>query len=342
MNWGLGHASRCVPIIEYLLANGYDVLLASDGDALSFLKKRFPGLPNVALPAYHIKYRTSNMYLNISYQLPRIIRNIRTERKWLQNSIRRYAVDAVISDNRYGMYHPQIPSVFITHQLQIKLSPAWFAKAINRLNHFFISQFDQVWIPDVNSPANLSGDLSKSDQPNQHYIGPLSRFEKPANCVEQNYILFLLSGPEPMRSRFERIILNQSKDLDMPVVIVRGKASAFSKSEEGHITIYDFLDGDVLRDLIREAKYVVCRSGYSSIMDLICLQKKRVLLVPTPGQTEQEYLANRMQKYVGYVTQSQQGFHIKKAISELADINVMAIPDYHTDFDPIDQFLHTL
>ena len=134
----------------------------------------------------------------------------------------------------------------------------------------------------MQSSTNLSGDLSKSDQPNQHYIGPLSRFEKSSNYEEQNYILFLLSGPEPMRSRFERIIINQSKDLDIPVVIVRGKATAFSKSVDGHITIYDFLDGDVLRDLICEAKYTVCRSGYSSIMDLVCLQKKRVLLVPTP------------------------------------------------------------
>ena len=331
-----------MPIIEYLLAKGYHVLLASDGDALLFLRKRFPNLPYVALPAYHIKYRTSNMYLNMSYQLPRIIRSIRRERNWLQNSIQKHGIDAVISDNRYGIHHPKVPSIFITHQLQIKLWPAWFAKSINRLNHYFINHFDQVWIPDIKSSTNLSGELSNSDQSHHYFIGPLSRFEQSAGNDEQDHILFLLSGPEPMRSRFERIIVNQSKDLDMPVVIVRGKATAFSTSVDGHITIYDFLDGDKLRDLICGAKYVVCRSGYSSIMDLVCLQKKRVLFVPTPGQTEQEYLAKRMQQHHGFIVQSQQGLNIKKAIYELTKIDVVSTSDYCTDFDPIDQFLQTL
>lgn len=332
-----------MPLIDYILSKGHHVILASDGDAMVFLQKRYPELSVYTLPEYGIKYRTSNMYLNISYQIPRILRSIYLERKWLKNSIQTYSIDAVISDNRYGLVTDKIPSVFVTHQINIKLWPKWIAKLINRLNRFYMNRFDQVWIPDINSANNLSGELSVTQDARHSYIGPLSRLHDDQGNVLSDYILCILSGPEPMRSHFEKIIMTQAEELHIPFVLVRGKAKEGKIiSKQKNIKIYDFLDGEPLTQLIRSAKYIISRSGYSTLMDLMCLKKKNILLVPTPGQTEQVYLAERMQELFGFISQSQTKLSIKEALVLFKSRDQIDVPLFTTDFSPIDRLLATL
>jgi len=314
LNWGLGHATRCVPIIGELQRQGAEVALASDGRALDLLQKEFPDLATYDLPAYNVSYRTGNMFLNIAPQLPKILRAVISEKKALKKLIKKYQFDCVISDNRFGCYSDKTPSIFMTHQLRIKMPFAPLEALIASINQFFIKKFDTCWIPDTAGKNNLSGKLSHgiTGLPTK-FIGVLSRIKK--IDIPQRYdVLIVLSGPEPQRTILEEILTEQALTMDKKVLIVQGKTERNSHIFLNDTTeVISYLTSKKLSEVMSAAKVIISRSGYSTIMDL-AMMSKNAILIPTPGQTEQEYLADNLMKSGVFYSEKQKDFSLTNAL----------------------------
>jgi len=302
LDWGLGHATRCIPVVHALLRHDCKVVLAASGKGKALLAQEFSDLPLLPLPGYDVHYARSPLTLPfvLAAQIPKILSAIREENRRLRDIVRDYRINAVISDNRYGLYHPSVPTVFMTHQLLIKTTLGTTAdRYLQKLNYRYINSFTECWVPDDAHDDNLAGDLSHpllEPSVPLKYIGPLSRFEPSDKAVAPKHLLVLLSGPEPQRSLFETLILDQLKEYKGPVVLVRGLPGNTDRPDvPASVTVYNHLPANELRTQILEASFVVARCGYSTVMDLAVLQKKSIL-VPTPGQTEQLYLARHLMK----------------------------------------------
>lgn len=295
LNWGLGHTTRCIPIINALLAHDFDVCVASDGVALDLLKKEFPDLAAFTLPSYNITYAKKGKHfkLKLIQDSPKLLKAIKTEKKAIARLVKEHNIDGIISDNRLGVYHDNIPCVFITHQLQVLSgSTTWIS---TKLHQKVIKRFDECWVPDNQGDPNLSGKLGHVlmyDIPIR-YLGPLSRFTKEIRPIK-NDILAIISGPEPQRTMLESLLLNTFKNFKGNMTLVRGVVEEEqSVSKVGAITIYNYMTSNELNDAINESALIVSRSGYTTLMDLAKLNKK-AFFIPTPGQFEQEYLAKRL------------------------------------------------
>ena len=314
LDWGLGHATRCIPIANAIEKSGNEVIFASNGRALDLLMKEFPKNKFIKIPSYNIrysKYGGIGWILNMTLQIPKIISIINKENKALQNIIDDFKIDGVISDNRFGMYSKKIPSVFITHQINIK-SP-YFEKFIRNLNINYISKFDECWIPDNNN-RQLSGDLSivKNKKITTKFIGPLSRFKKVEKKESLN-ILGIISGPEPQRTIFQNILVKQLKNKN--AVLVLGKPEANKSEKIGDLKLISHLNTKELNQLIIDADIIISRSGYSTVMDLAVLDKNAIF-IPTPGQTEQLYLAEYYYKNEIAFAMHQHEFDIEIALKK--------------------------
>ncbi len=331
LDWGLGHATRCVPLVHAMLGLGWDVTLAGEGPSLSILTKEFPDLPTLTLNGYRITYPKKGFLLipKLLIQLPKISRTISLERKWLKNSFKEHKWDLVISDNRYGLSIPSTKCIIITHQLWV-LS-GWgnqIDQILNKRIHQWIKKFNQCWIPDQAEEGGIAGLLSHPPSPCSLfptpyslppipliYLGPLSRLT-PKENADANKILILLSGPEPQRSLLEEKILEQIKDIDEQFLVVRGLPNEKNQPvNTSNIQFENHLTTDALSSTLSDAKLVICRSGYSSIMDLLKFRKKAVL-IPTPGQTEQLYLAKLMKDKNWFCTEQQHDFQLHHAIPQ--------------------------
>jgi len=327
LDWGLGHATRCVPIVRELLENDCEVWLAGEGMQENLLRSEFPSLPFLPLNGYRVQYARSSVgvFSNVLFQIPKILIAIGQEHKWLRGAIKEHDFDAVISDNRFGLSHSNVPSVFITHQLRIK-SPLgkWNETILQRWNYNYINRFKECWVPDLIGENNLAGELSHPvNKPavTVRYIDLLSRFEKKEDREIKNRLLFILSGPEPQRTILENKIIDEVSHYPGTATIVRGLPSAQSVlPSTGMIKFYNHLSAKELNEEIEKADWVISRSGYSTIMDLATLQKKSIL-IPTPGQPEQEYLAKDLcQKKIAYTVQ-QRDFSLEPALEEARKLN---------------------
>lgn len=308
LNWGLGHATRCIPIIQRLLKKNAEVFIASDGRSLELLQQEFPNLPCFSLPSYGIRYRSANMTLNMASQLPRITWALFQEHRVIRRLVQTYQLDGILSDNRYGCHHQNCQTVFLTHQLNIRIPHPLLEKIVAWINRRAIHGFDRCWVPDLPPPNNLAGILSEA--PPSHpvtYLGLLSRMKKTKPADLEWDVLLLLSGPEPQRTRLEKLLIAQAQQLPYRFLLVQGKPEEQSSQWIApNIQQIAFLKTQELNQAILNSRYIVCRSGYSSMMDLAQLAKK-ALVIPTPGQTEQEYLASRLQErgWVSFQTQKE-------------------------------------
>lgn len=298
LDWGLGHASRCVPIILELKDKNRIIIGVTQLNS-SFFNHYFPDLEKVNMPSYTISYaKKIPLWLKLLLQWPKINYIIYKENKRLQNRISKHKIDLVISDSRFGVYHKKVRSILITHQLNLQ-APFSFGIA-NRINRTFIHRFNEVWVPDYEDKRlRLSGQLSDSENIDitVKYIGPKSALAglTENTGAKKNDILILLSGPEPQRTVLESILIRKFSEFSGEIVLVRGSASEL-KNEVANMRIINYAYTNELRDLIVNSETVICRSGYSTLMDLHLLHKKKVILIPTPGQTEQEYLAAHWQQ----------------------------------------------
>jgi UDP:flavonoid glycosyltransferase YjiC (YdhE family) len=326
LDWGLGHATRCIPIIKELLNRGCQVDIAASGDAGKLLLQEFPSLTHHVIPAYGISYpkKGNQFMLRMILQLPRIFFAIQKEHRWLIEKQQDHQWDCIISDNRYGFWHPATKTVFIIHQLRIL---SGWGKTIDRwiqyLHYKMILRFNHCWVPDSRDEPSLAGALSHP-QPKPHnavYIGPLSRLE--ARSAEEKKIVVALSGPEPQRTLLENTLIQIFSDETWEsheILFLRGLPSLpLSPASPSNLVFVNHLNSTSFSTALAEASLVICRSGYSTVMDLIKLQKKAVL-IPTPGQTEQEYLAIWLEQKNIFHTCSQDnpklGEVIKQATSQ--------------------------
>ena len=311
LDWGLGHTTRCIPMISGLLEKGAEVLLAGNEVQQKILGAEFPQCRFLPLEGYNVKYASSSggFMVKMMRQLPRILSVIKAENAWLKQAVAQNGIHGVISDNRFGLCHAGIPCVFITHQLQVKTGMGKAADIFARsVNYRQIRKFSACWVPDFEGPVNLGGELSHPavmPAPGCYYIGPLSRVDRVPVKANKKHILFIISGPEPQRTVFENKVFKQLKENTQPVVIVRGRPLDITTPVLENAVVYNHLPKNELQQLMLEAQFIVCRSGYSSVMDINAIQAKAIL-IPTPGQTEQEYLANHLMKNKFAVSGSQQ------------------------------------
>ena len=295
LNWGLGHATRCIPIIQALLKYGFTPIIASDGVALKLLQKEFPELESMELPSYKITYAKKGKYFKFKLIMdsPKWLAAVKREKSEVRKLVRSGYIDGIISDNRLGVFSKKVPSVFISHQLNVLSgNTSWFS---SKMHQTIIKKFDECWVPDLEGEPNLSGKLGhlKNSKLNIKYLGPISRFKK-VNCKPVFDLMVLLSGPEPQRSFLEKKLLSELEDYNGSVVFVKGVIEEKQiKSVNDHMVIYNFMKSEQLERTINQSKYVLSRSGYTTVLDLAKLEKKG-FFIPTPGQYEQEYLAKRL------------------------------------------------
>jgi uncharacterized protein (TIGR00661 family) len=310
LNWGLGHAARCIPVINALLKHNFEPILASDGAALQLLTKEFPVLKFYDLPSYKISYsHGKNLKLKLIQDIPAIVKTVKEEKKRTTQIHELENLSGIISDNRFGVRHPKIPSVYITHQINVLSGNTTFLTS--KIHQYFISKFDECWIPDNEDENNLSGKLSEKNATiESKFIGPLSRLQKKE--VEKKYdSLVLLSGPEPQRSILEKRLLEELLTYNKKVLFVRGVfTDEVITSPNKNIILKNYLLSEELETAINGSEIVLARSGYSTIMDLAKLEKK-AFFIPTPGQYEQIYLAERMQNLKIAPFATQQDFKIE-------------------------------
>lgn len=292
LNWGLGHATRCIPIIQQLLKSNQSVSIAGDGISLQLLRKEFPELNAYELPGYNIEYKYASLAINILLQIGKIFKTVKAEKNVIQKIVEDNKIDIIISDNRFGCRNKNTSSIYMTHQSNIEAGDAILSFFVNYVHKNWIRRFDECWIPDFHDDHNLAGTLSAPPQGiRSQYIGPLSRFKAADRTVKKVYdAIFILSGPEPQRSYFEQKIMTQLKNINGKFIVIRGHQAPYKKSIPSHVELVSLAQSKLLFQLIEQSEIIVCRSGYSSIMDLFNLQKPAIL-IPTPGQTEQEYLA---------------------------------------------------
>jgi uncharacterized protein (TIGR00661 family) len=339
LNWGLGHATRCIPIIHELIKHGHQPYLASDGVALSLLKKEFPNLPAFELPSYKISYaeKARNFKIKMIWDSPKVLKAITKEKKAVKRLVKEHGLDGIISDNRLGAYYKKVPCVFITHQLNVLSgNTTWMS---SKAHQKIIKKFDACWVPDVEEKPNLTGKLGhlKKSKLNIAYLGPLSRFEKKEMPII-NDLMVLLSGPEPQRTMLEEKLLAELQGFEGNILFVKGKIEDEQIQEEiqtskGKILHYNFMKSNELEKALNQSEKVLCRSGYTTVMDLAKLEKK-AFFIPTPGQYEQEYLAKRIQKQ-GLVPYSTQEEFKLQDLSKIKDFDGLAQFDSSVDFSSL-------
>ncbi len=338
LDWGLGHATRCIPLIRELKYSGAEVVIASDGLQLALLKEEFPDSEFVTLRGYNVKYSYSTgAAIKMLSEAPRIAFKILQEHFRLKKIIRDFRISGVISDNRYGLWNRKVHTVFITHQLNL-IAPGIFNIFGPLLRHavrFFANRYNECWIPDSASQDNLSGKLSHGFKlpSNARYIGLLSRFDlsfENGNGNGNKYdLVAIVSGPEPQRTLFENKLLAQLPLRDLRCLILRGQPGKNEITNvRKNLDIADHQNSGQLHKILLKKPVVICRAGYSTLMD-IAFTGNRAILIPTPGQTEQEYLATMLDSKGYYVAQKQNAMNLESALTRLEGNPPEKIASYH-------------
>ncbi len=335
LNWGLGHATRCIPIIKALLDQNFEPIIASDGIALTLLRKEFPTLSSIELPSYNVTYpkKGKNFKMKLLKDSPKVLKAVKEEKKAVKNIVDLQNIAGIISDNRLGVRSKKVPSVFITHQLNVLSgTTTWFS---TKMHQKIIKKFNACWVPDTEGDINLSGKLGHIDSFDipTTYIGPLSRFEKKL-VKPVNKILALISGPEPQRGLLVDKLLSELKDYSGKIVMVKGLMEEEQTIQVmGNITVYNFMTSELLEKTINESELVISRSGYTTVMDLAKLNKK-AFFIPTPGQFEQEYLAERLNDLSLIPSCTQDEFSIDK-IEVVKHFEGLKAFDYNVDYSEL-------
>lgn len=387
LDWGLGHATRCIPIIRELIDHNANIMIAADGSSSELLKKEFPGLKHLYLHGYRIKFsKHLPIGVSLAIDIPRILLRIIKEHIRLAQLIKDNDIDIVISDNRYGLWSKEVYSIFITHQPNIiPPSPLEFsAPLLRKVTRFFISKYNECWIPDSESVDNLSGKLSHGYPlpSNVRFIGLLSRFDKVSDILakvtvtalssqadraektstsqeektgkafdslsneavtesdtkaeettrtqaaiavgttKRFDIVAIISGPEPHRSMFENKLIHELQEYPVKSLLLRGITGIVQNERTiKNLTIVDHLTANELAAVLMTGPVVICRAGYSTLMDL-AFTGNRLICIPTPGQTEQEYLALCGSKKNRLVYAKQKGFSINQCMIWVNKTNV--------------------
>lgn len=293
-------------------------IIAADKNPLAFLQKEFPNLEFIRLPGFEPTYSKGNSQVfKLLTSIPRAIIDFKKEHLEIERIVKERKIDTIISDNRFGCWSKNAYSIFITHQLHIQVPRLfrWTYPVVNMMSRSYIKHYDELWIPDVENEPSLSGILSHPADAKikTKYIGILSRFNGYGYDYGYDYdYLVILSGPEPQRTIFEEIVLKQASEVESKIVVLRAKPDQedLPINAPNNVLIYNHVDDDFFVELVSKSKNIICRGGYSSLMDLVSLNRN-AYLVPTPGQTEQEYLADYLTKKRLFNSCKQKDFQLK-------------------------------
>ncbi len=309
------------------------MLLAAEKAGAALLKSEFPSITILPLKGYRVQYSryAGFFWLKMLSQLPKIWMAINHEKKWLNKIIKTYKVDIVISDNRFGMYNNNVPCIFITHQLGIKTGNFISDKITQKINYHYINKFNNCWVIDEFGKNNIAGELSHPQKlpiVQLNYIGILSRLQK-TNTEKKIDLLVLLSGPEPQRSILEKKLLIQMQGLQKNMVLVRGVLNSAIELPlvNNQLEIYDYLPSKKLNELILSSQVILSRGGYTSMMDFAILNTKSIV-IPTPGQTEQEYLATYLSGKKYCIASTQSNFNLKELLAMAEKIEQREYPAF--------------
>ncbi|MBL7924711.1 MAG: hypothetical protein JNL88_10980 [Bacteroidia bacterium] len=334
LDWGMGHAARSIPVIKELLHAGARISLVGEGNSGFLLQSEFPRLPFYTIKGIQVTYPTHlPMSLSMLLQTFHISRSIQREHKAIVQLADEIRPDAIISDNRYGAYVAGLPSVIISHQLSLQAPEKlpWLKYFINKVNHHYLKNFDVHWVPDSTGPDNLTGELSHNELAvktyHPVYIGPLSRFKDLSFSEnhERYEALVILSGPEPQRSRIENLLTTQLNELKIKTLMVCGTPLKNKAEPVQHVQKVPHLQSEELAFHLRNSRYLISRSGHSTLMDL-CAVKRSIICIPTPGQTEQEYLA-RLHAAAGKIVYIRQDhLDLREALLKLEHCRPFELP----------------
>lgn len=304
LDWGLGHIARDLPLIKEFHKSGHRVIVAASPALIRWLKVEYPDIETTVFPGPTISYGKNGFsFLKFIFSLPGLLTWLFREKKTVGKLAERYGPSLIVSDNRYGARSSKVFSVFITHQLMIKMPRflKWFELPVHLFLKFLINKFDECWIPDFHKDQSLAGDLvHKYKLPvNARLIGPLSRFKSEAAEVDchkdKEDVLAIISGPEPQRTLLEQQLVKKFTAMKSKLTLYNGKSGSKSLNLSNGVIIHEHSPTNIMKLEILTHNKIISRSGYSTIMDMYCLGKN-CLLIPTPGQTEQEYLAGYHQK----------------------------------------------
>jgi Glycosyltransferase family 28 C-terminal domain len=330
LNWGLGHATRDIPIINELLNHGHEVTIATSGNALVALKKEFPDCSFILFKDYPAPYSSTRFFLpKFTANLPLLLKALANERKRLENEILpKNTYDIIISDNRMGVFSEDIPSYFITHQLRFSLPGYFYPIELLTLyvNSFFHTKFSGVIVPDIEPNGySLSGKLAHSNigltKARSYYCGILTSTKKIKVDMDLDYLI-IVSGPEPQRTKLEEIILSQAQKLPGEKVVLLGSPQKERNEKlDSHTTLYSYVSTDEKQELMNKARFIISRSGYTTMMEIAELDKKHGLFIPTPGQTEQEYLSRYYARKGWFQSRSQYKLRLSTDVEETREFN---------------------
>jgi hypothetical protein len=303
LDWGMGHATRTAPLIEHAVQHGWEVHVGTKGTALAFLKNQFADRPITfhEKPGPDITYARRGTFFKIAAQMPGFFRSIREESKWTAELVDACGITHIVSDNCYGVFHPAVPSVMMSHQLQLPVPPGleWLARLFVAKH---ARKFQSIWIPD-DAEARLSGTLAtRNPLPHARHIGVLTRLPADVEAGPWKKV-GMVSGPEPHRGLMEQALLHWMKSNSEQALLIAGRPGAEARVE-GNVTVWPDPSARELASALKGADTIVCRSGYSSLLDLAALGK-RAVLIPTPGQPEQVYLARHWAVAFGMATCTQ-------------------------------------
>lgn len=302
-DWGLGHATRCLVLIRGLLEAGHSVSVLSYGRALRLLRQEladaceFIELRDIPKP---LSRHAAAFYVKMSLSLPQVFLTFHRERRAVERLCAGGRFDRIVSDSRFGVCHPSIPSYYLFHSLRqiIPGRPRCLERLVELSQQRLLADGHKILIPDE-AQNGLAGDLCHNVDPSWNgrieYIGILSSVERTAEEPDLDYFISV-SGAEPQRTIFENMVLNQVRHLPGRVVVALGRPETSPAVEQdGRITVYSYLDRARQQQFMNRARLIITRSGYTTLMELAELGK-RALLIPTVGQSEQEYLARHHEK----------------------------------------------
>jgi UDP-N-acetylglucosamine:LPS N-acetylglucosamine transferase len=332
LDMGLGHATRSLPIIREFINRKWKIRIGSSGRSLAFLKRELPDLQFIETPGYRLSYSHGRFLLpKLLFQIPKLFYRVKKEWRVCSRVVEEFSPDIIMSDHCYGMYHDKIPCYFLSHQIYFAVPPfvQMFSPFVSRFNFAYHRQYQKVLIPDEpdNGRGLLSGELSRLPHSNHRYsrIGILSSISK-RKVQEQLDLLVSISGPEPQRSIFEKIVLEQIQELPGKKIVVLGKSEENKLLlDQENLKVYTHLPRHDMEMLFNKATLIVTRPGYSTLMELVELGQK-ALLVPTPGQTEQEYLAAYMLERKWFYSVRQDHINLSKDIDIAKNFNGLAKP----------------
>jgi len=348
LDWGLGHATRCITLIQAFEKLGYQVFIATEGYHEVILKEALPNAHFLHLRGYRIRYAKWGFILPLVllYQLPQIIYSILFEYRWLKKAHAQYQFDLIVSDNRFGFYHKQVPSVFITHQLNLQMHFEWATRSFQKIQYNWLKRFTACWIADIEGSENLSGILANPKQKPSiplWYMGCLSRLIdiaidtssdnsssiQGATNNNQNVFLGIVSGPEPQRTLLENLLWKAGNKLNIPFVVIAGTPSKEKPNkiiaENENAILYAHLAAPALVKEIKRAHYIICRGGYTTLMELIPFEKK-LIFIPTPGQTEQIYLGKLWEEKNWALCYAQEYFKLDFALEQASRFHFKQAP----------------